>query len=95
MYLNVVKATLVSSYKYLGDFFNEFLCYDENADILAQAEGRALGSIIAKYKSHKYMGYSTYTKLFDSCVSPVMEYASGVWGYRNYNKIDTVQHRAA
>ena len=89
------NISYVSSYKYLGVFFNEFLCYDENADILAQAAGRALGSIIAKYKSHKYMGYSTYTKLFDSCVCPVMEYAAGVWGYRNYNKINTVQHRAA
>ena len=32
---------------------------------LSQAGGSTLGSIIAKYKSQGFMGYSTDTKLFD------------------------------
>ena len=43
----------VTSYKYLGVTINEFLSYDDNANILAQSAGRALGGIIAKYKMHK------------------------------------------
>jgi len=85
----------VSSYKYLGVTMSEHLKYNENADLLAQASGRALGSIIAKYKIHKFMGYNTFTKLFESCVCPVMDYASGVWGYEEFAKPSSVQHRAA
>ena len=57
---------------------SEFLKYDENAETLADAAGRALGSVIAKYKRHKFMGYKTFTKLYESCICPVMEYSSGV-----------------
>ena len=41
------------------------------------------------------MGYSTFTKLYESCVCPIMEYSSGVWGYDQYNKLDTIQNRAS
>ena len=40
------------------------------------------------------MGFSTYTKLYESCVLPVINYCTGVWGYKNYNKFDQVQQRA-
>ncbi len=42
----------------------------------------------------KEMGYSTYTKLYDSLVSPVMDYGSAVWGSKTFEKLDQVQHRA-
>lgn len=84
----------VSSYKYLGITLYEFLKYDENAKLLAEAAGRALGSIVAKYKLHGYMGYNTYSKLYESCVCPVMDYSSGVWGFKNYDKINSVQNKA-
>ncbi len=40
------------------------------------------------------MGYSNYTKLFDHCVVPAMDYASGIWGFRNHTKLDGIQNRA-
>jgi hypothetical protein len=85
----------VSTYKYLGVTMSEFLNYDCNVDILAQSAGRALGSVVAKFKSHQFMGYSTFTKLFDSCVCPVVEYVSGVWGFKKFKNIDMLQNRAA
>ena len=39
------------------------------------------------------MGYSTYTKLFDHCVAPVMNYAAGIWGFPNHTKVDGIQNR--
>ena len=84
----------VSSYKYLGVTMSEHLMYKENAEVLSQASGRALGSIIAKYKMQKFMGYKTYTKLFESCVCPVMDYGAGVWGFEEYAAAKAVQHRA-
>ena len=84
----------VNKYKYLGVTMDENLSYEENCDILAKSAGRALGSVISKYKNAKNMGYKTYTKLFESCVAPIMEYASGVWGYDNFKHPDSVQFRA-
>ena len=41
------------------------------------------------------MGYKAFTKMFESCVCPVMEYSSGVWGYKEFKVLDNVQNRAA
>ena len=62
--------------------------------MLSKAGGRALGAIIAKYKAQGFMSYSTYTKLFDSCVTPVLDYSSGVWGFSKYNCLEAIQNRA-
>ena len=40
------------------------------------------------------MGYSTFTKLFESCICPILDYSSGVWGYHKFEKINTIQKRA-
>ena len=37
---------------------------------------------------------SIYGKLYDSCVCPVAEYAAGVWGYKDFSKINAIQYRA-
>jgi hypothetical protein len=84
----------VSSYKYLGVTLNEYLKYDKNEILLAEAAGRSLGSVVAKYKSHTFMGYKTYSQLYNSCVCPVMDYSSGVWGYNHFEKAESVQHKA-
>ena len=40
------------------------------------------------------MSFQTYTKLYNSCICPIMDYASGVWGHKYYSKCDTVQNKA-
>ena len=42
----------------------------------------------------KGLGYYTYSKLYQSCVCPVLDYASEIWGYKGYDKIDRIQNRA-
>lgn len=81
-------------YKYLGVYFHENLNYEENVDILAQSASRALGSIVSKLKRNNFMAYSTYSKLYDSCVVPIADYASEIWGFRNFNMPNTLQNRA-
>jgi len=87
-------STRVYTVLYLGVLFSEHLDYEDNACLLAQAGGRALGSVIAKYKSQGFMGYSTFTKLFESCICPILDYSSGVWGFHKFEKINTIQNRA-
>ena len=86
---------VVSEYKYLGIILDEHLTYKSATKILANAGGRALGGIISKFKSFKDIGYNTYTKLFDNCVAPILEYGSGIWApYEKFPDIDNIMLRA-
>ncbi len=40
------------------------------------------------------MGYSTYSKLYENCVVPILDYASGVRGYQPYPITDQLQKKA-
>ena len=84
----------VSSYKYLGIMLHENLDFNVTVDTLFNSGGRALGSMISKIHSFKDVGFETYTKLYYSCVVPVTDYCSGVWGFRDFNKGDMIQNRA-
>ena len=68
--------------------------FNATADALFNSGGRALGSMISKIHNFKDVGFETYTKLYNSCVTPVTDYCSGVWGFRDFNKSDMVQNRA-
>ncbi len=85
----------VSSYKYLGVYLDEYLTFTKTTDVLATAAGRALGSMINKYKSLDNLGYDTYTKLYDSLVTPIIDYGSAIWGFKSYDNIDKIQNRAS
>ena len=71
---------VVSFYKYLCVIFTEHLNYEKNATILSKAGGKALGSVIAKYKTQGFMGYSTFTKLYEACITPILDYSAYVFG---------------
>ena len=75
-----------SHYKYLGIHINEFMDYSFTAEQLSESASRALGSIIYRYKSYPEMGFSTFTKLYENCVIPVMDYASAIWGFKEVSK---------
>ena len=40
------------------------------------------------------MSISIYAKLFNNTVIPVTDYAAGVWGYKNFDDHNKLQHRA-
>lgn len=84
----------VTSYKYLGIILQENLDFNVTAETLFNSGGRALGSMISKIHSFKDVGFETFTKLYNSCVVPVTDYCSAVWGFRHFNKGDMVQNRA-
>ena len=92
--LNDQVLEKVGHYKYLGVYIDEFLKYDLCAQTLSASGSRALGSVINKSKSIKGLGYSTYSTLFNSCVKPILEYGSGVWGHVNAQCIDMIFSRA-
>jgi len=84
---------ICTSYKYLGIILDEYLDFDKCSDVLAESAGRALGSIITKFKKYN-VGYSTYTKMFDTNVLPILNYSSEIWGFGKFPKCDTILNRA-
>ena len=89
---NVLELT--EKYKYLGVIFSEKSDFNLNATNLAKCGGRALGSIITKLRNVKEFGINTYEKLYNSCVVPILDYQSSVWGFKAYNDIDSIQNRS-
>ena len=88
------KLETVDKYKYLGVVFHDKMDLSFNCDTLSKAGGRALGSIINKVHGLKDFGFRSYEKLFDSCVTTILDYCASVWGYKKTQKIDNVQNRA-
>jgi len=68
--------------------------FSATASVLASSASRALGGICSKFKNVNGFGFPTLTALFDAGVSPILDYASGIWGYQSYTQIDAVQNKA-
>lgn len=39
------------------------------------------------------MAFSTYSKLYQACVCPMLDYIAGVWGFKQYPKSKAVHNR--
>ena len=89
---NIIE--LVETYKYLGVIFHEKSEFSQTADALATGGGRALGGIISKLHGLKDFRFKTFEKLYYSCVVPVTDYSSSVWGHKPYAQLDYIQNRA-
>ena len=77
-YFGSEEIEKISCYKYLGVMFDEFLTFDYNASLLADAAGRALGAIRTKLKYLKECGFKTFNTLFQSGVLSICDYSAGV-----------------
>ena len=80
-----------NSYKYLGFILDEHLEFNEGTSVLADAAGRALGKIINTVKKNKNIGFKTFTTLFQSCVAPILDYSSEVWGFKKFHCLESVK----
>ena len=81
-------------YSYLGLVLHEHVNYEETLNVLSCAAGRSLGSLCSKFKFMKNMGFSTFTSLYEKCVSPILDYSSEIWGFKRYVKAEQVEQRA-
>ena len=86
---------LTEKYKYLGLWFQEHLDLNVMVKLVSQAATRALGKMITKFKQCGQHVYSCYKKLYDSCVLPVILYGAGIWGYKEFPIVNTVQNKAS
>ncbi|MES9880684.1 MAG: reverse transcriptase family protein [Sedimenticola sp.] len=89
-----INLECVNTYRYLGFHINEHLNYANSAKTLKDAGSRSLGALTARYFSNRGLDFKTFEKLYQSTVTPVTDYASGVWGYKLYDDFNKLQHRA-
>ena len=92
--INDIELEKVSTYRYLGVLFDEFLTFETAVNTLSTAAGRALGSVCTKFKVMNEMGFTTYETLYNNCVTPVLDYGSEIWGTKHFSKADSIQNRA-
>ena len=85
-----VKLGYVNCYKYLGLPLYEDMDFQKTAKMLADSASRAMGALISKFKSCKFMKYKTYTKLFNTLVCPITDHCAGIWGLGEFDKINHV-----
>ena len=85
---------IVSSYKYLGIIFDEHLTFNKCTEILSESAGRALFRVISKFKKLQDCTFKTFTKLFDTGITPIHDYSAGVWEYTYRKPINDIQNRA-
>ena len=71
----------------------ETLNFSQTAKLLSESAARATGAIVTKCRNN-HLGYHTFNKLYHTCVTPIMDYAAGVWGYNKYDSPNIVQNRA-
>lgn len=84
-----------TSYKYLGCSIHEHLDYDHTVDLLADAAGRALGSIITKMIKNGGFPYNVFCILYQACVCSIADYGGEVFGFEKYDSAQKIHLRAA
>ena len=86
---------ITDKYRYLGVglHLDEHLNYKATGNKLSEAAARATGKLIGKFYSNKGLGIKTYSVLYESCICPIIDYCSGVWGNVQNEKLDRIHSR--
>ena len=87
---------IVEMYKYLGCIFNSCITvrgnmFKEMIQYSSEKGSKASFATIKKYKSLGYISPKVGLHLFDTCISPILNYSSDIWFTNNSQNIETVQ----
>ncbi len=81
-------------YKYLGININEFLNWEDSLRSIVIKAQRALAGLNCKTKCLGGFHFSTYTRLFEALVLPIIHYSANVWGNKCSDRFTKVQTQA-
>lgn len=82
------RLEVVNSYCYLGFNFSTMLSFDIGTSHLVAKGKKAANFVCRLFQNCKEMSASTFFKIFDSKVVPILLYSSEIWGYQ---RLDTVE----
>ena len=81
-------------YKYLGVWVHEHLDMSVTVGEVVKSATRALGKVISVFKGCGGTSHEVFTKLFNAAVLPVITYSAGIWGLRDFPKLNGILHKA-
>jgi hypothetical protein len=84
---------VADKYNYLGMILDEHLNFKITANVLSDSASRAFGFVISKLRNFKCLDYQLYDKLIITCIHPIMDYASGVWGFKQYDHVSAIENK--
>ena len=88
---------LVDSHKYLGVTLDSKLKWREHTIATAEKAAKSLRLILKLCNTNRGVSQRLLILLYESCIRPILEYASEVWGdvsKTNAQKLTSVQHLA-
>ncbi len=83
----------MDTYKYLGYHINEHLSHSNTVQILTKSAKRAFGKVVNCFKKLGNMGRRTFDTLYNSNILPIANYASGVWGFKEFRETKVLQNK--
>ena len=82
--LNGETMEYMENYKYLGCWINEHGNNDKTVESLTAAAGRSYGRMINLFRKLGDMGCNAYCTLYNSYITPIVNYGAAVWGFSDY-----------
>ena len=81
-------------YKYLGVTINEHLDFKFTMEKLSDSAGRALSAILTKMIKNGGFPYNVYSKLYNACVTSIVDYSGPLTGFDKYDSSMKLHLRA-
>lgn len=88
---------VVSSHKYLGVIIDRALLWRQHIEYIREKAEKRLRTILRLSNTERGVSQKVLLLLYESCLRPVLEYASEVWGdaaKTHLQKLTSVQHHA-
>ncbi len=77
--------------RYLVMEMNEHVNLELIENTLSDVASRALVALTTKYSQIKGVTFEVYQTIYNTCVTPIMDYASELWGCKKYPNLETVK----
>ena len=82
------------SYKYLGVTIKSNESFSEHIDKIKEKAHKAYFSLISKSKEWGGFQPRHFLYLFDHTIAPILNYASEIWGFEGWTKLETLHLKA-
>ena len=87
---NNCKIEVINGFTYVGLLFTNILSMYQITDAMSGKAKKALNCLLHSLHQFPCLSYSTFFKLIDSKIAPIMLYGSELWGLKNVACIGNV-----
>ena len=88
-YLYNEKLEVVKSFKYLGVYFFKNGDWSRTQKCIAEHSSKAMHRLFSVFNQYEFKTYDK-CRLFDTLVSPILNYSSEIWGYHEGKDVEMI-----